>query len=176
MQKKPLFTQEGRLVSQIDYQAVLESYQKAVISHGMKAVAKGIGYSYEQLRRISDPYPNPDEIRHLRVDKMIETIEATGDISVLAEIAGQFGYRLESIYSEPDQPTSMREAAQDVDKMGARNNAMLEWQPPSVVEARNNELIDDCLQTLTAYRQEYAEYQQGHVMRGGKWEQAGGRQ
>lgn len=91
--KKPLFDANGRLNPSFDYRQVLEAVDKVVTAAGRDGVARGIGYSYEQLRRITNPEPDPDEVRHLRLDKFMEIAEATGDLRGVEALNLAFGLR-----------------------------------------------------------------------------------
>lgn len=152
--KKPLFTDDGRLVSQIDYAAVLESFDKVVTNYGRKAVAKGLGYSYEQLRRITEPEPNPDEVRHLRLDKAMEITEITRTTDPWKKISAEFGLFLFEKKPIPDKKTSREEGADDLREVSVMQAMMAEGRSASEVQTQAMRACDEIMETAIIYANE----------------------
>ncbi len=122
---------------------------------GSKYVAHMWGHSRQYIDQLLDDEPDLENKKNFPLEYAIDLMDDTGDITLLHYLAARYGCRLDRVNVTPDQPTSMHEAAQDIKKMGERNQAMLNKKHPNIVENLNNAIIEDSKETCMVYRDEW---------------------
>ena len=133
----------------------IKALRDAADIRGSKYFAYMWGHSRQYVDQLLDDEPDLENKKNFPLEYAVDLMDDTGDITLLKLLAARYGYRLDRVDVKPDQPTSMHEAAQDTDRMGTRNQAMLDGKHPNIVDDLNNKKIEDSKETCMIYRDEW---------------------
>lgn len=135
---------------------ILEEFHAAAVRYGgNKKLAGDMDMAPSTLSNKLQAYPGPENRNRLNLGEADDILSITGDMQPLMLLAARFGYLLMPMRAEPDAPTALEEAIQDVQSLAAYQAA--KQLPTKERIFRLNTLVKDLMQTDTAIARERGE-------------------